>query len=183
MENNIFKTTMTNGLILGLIFSVNFLFTASRNVVLMLMTYLLMALIVVLLYRMTKKYRDVTSGGYIKYWKVFNFVVLTFFFSSIISSIFKIIYTQFIDTAYLSSLLEESLKMTESYRSVFERFNMPMDENYYEQLEKQFKPANYAIQGIWINVLTGAIIGLIFGGIFKKEKGLFDDTPSQPEIK
>ena len=182
MQANIFKSTMFNGLIMGALFSLNFFFTASKSVSLLLLSYLLIAIMIVLMHRMAKRYRDVEYGGYIKYWTVFNFVILTFFFASIISSIFKMIYTKFINPEYLTKLFEESMIQIEKNRSLFESLNLPLDDKYYEELERQMKPANYALQTIWMNIFAGGILGFIIAGIVKKKKGLFDEeTPVEKQ--
>ena len=76
-------------------------------------------------------------------------------------------------------LFEESMRQIEQNRSLFESLNLPLDDNYYEQLERQMRPVNYSLQTIWMNVFSGAILGLILGGIVKKNKGIFDEeTPT-----
>lgn len=180
MQADILKITMRNGLYMGLLFSVNFLFSASRTTVLMLLTYLVIAIIIWAAYKMAIHYRDHHNSGFISYWKVVYFVMLTFFFAGIISGLFKIIYTSFINPDFLPQLFEESVKQIEQNRALFERLKMPMDETYYEELERQFRPAQYSFQTIWINLLSGAILGLIMGGIVRKSRGLFDDE-TKPE--
>ena len=174
MQDNIFKSTMFNGLIMGVLFSVNFLFTSSKNLPLMLLSYLIIVLIIVLMYRMSKRYRDEECGGYIRYWRAFNYVVLTFFFAGIISTIFKIFYTKFINPEYLTILFEESMRQIEANRGLLERLNLPLDDNYYAELERQMRPVNYSIQTIWMNVLSGVFLGLILALFVKKKKGIFD---------
>ena len=115
MQDNIFKSTMTNGLIMGVLFFVNFLLSGSRILPLVFLSYLMIALIIVLMHRMAKRYRDVDCGGTIKYWKVFNYVVLTFLFAAIISSVFKIVYLQYINTEYLPALFEERGQMEQNH--------------------------------------------------------------------
>ncbi|MDD2284799.1 MAG: DUF4199 domain-containing protein [Paludibacter sp.] len=182
MQDNIFRSTMFNGLFMGILFAVNFLFSSSKNFTLLMLSYLIIALIIVVMYRMTKRYRDFECEGYIKYWRVFSYVVLTFFFAGIISSIFKIIYTKYINPEYLSSLFEESMRQIEQNRVLFERLNLPLDDNYFTELERQMRPVNYSIQTIWMNVLLGAILGLILGGFIKKQKSIFEeDTPIEKE--
>jgi hypothetical protein len=127
---------------------------------------------------MAVRYRDMENGGFISYWNVFNFTVLTFFFAAIISTIFKIIYTKYINTEYLTYVFQESLKQLELNRSLFEKLNIPVEDNYYEELEKQLKPVRFSIQTIWMNVFSGVIVGLILGGFVRKKKGLFDDEPA-----
>lgn len=169
---------MFNGLIMGVLFSLNFLCSTSKSVLPLILSYLLIITIIVVLYRMAVKYRDAENGGYISYWNVFNFTVLTFFFAAIISTIFKIIYTRYIDTEYLPNALQESLKQIELNKSLFEKLKVPMDENYYDELEKQFQPVRFSIQTIWMNVFSGVIVGFILGGFVRKNKGLFDEEPT-----
>lgn len=175
MQDNIFKSTMTNGLIMGVLFFVNFLLSGSRILPLVFLSYLMMALIIVLMHRMAKRYRDVDCGGTIKYWKVFNYVVLTFLFAAIISSVFKIVYLQYINTEYLPALFEESIRQMEQNHSLFEKFNLPLDEDYISAVEKTMRPVTYSLQTIWVNVFLGVILGLILGGMLKKEKSIFED--------
>jgi hypothetical protein len=179
MSPNIFKTTMMNGLVMGILFSLNFWCSTSKQIVPLLLSYALIVIIIVLIYRMAVRFRDVDNGGFISYWNVFNFTVLTFFYAAIISTVFKIIYTTYIDTEYLQMVLQESVKQMEQNRSLFEKLGVPMDDNYYEELEKQMKPVRFSLQTIWLNVFSAVIVGLILGGIVKKNKGLFDDEPAK----
>lgn len=179
MQTDIYKITMRNGLFMGLLFSVNFMFSASRNVTLMLLSYVLIALMIWGTYRMATQFREKESGGYISYWRAVYFVILIFFFSSIISAIFKIGYTTFIDKEYLSRLFEEGMRQIESNRALFESLNIPIDEDYVEQLEQQYRPVPFAFQTIWVNILGGTILGLILGGIIRRKKGLFDEDDDQ----
>lgn len=174
---------MFYGLIMGVMFSINFMLSASRNYIFALLSYAIIAAIIVLMYRMAKRYRDVECGGYIKYWSVFNLTVLTFFFAGIISTIFKIIYTKYIDTEYLTVMFNQGIQQIEQNQSLFRALKLPMDENYYEALEKQLQPTSFAIQTIWMNVFSGVILGFILGGFIKKQPGLFDDeNTTDPDV-
>ena len=175
MQTAIYKITMRNGLFMGLLFSVNFLFSSSRNVTLMLLTYVVMAFIIWGTYRMTRQFRDKEQGGYISYWRAVYYVILLFFFSSIISALVKIGYTSYINTEYLPQLFEEGIRQIENNRALFESLNIPIGEEYIDQLEQQYRPVPYAFQTIWVNILSGTILGLITGGIVRHKKGLFDD--------
>lgn len=182
MQTDIYKITMRNGLFMGILFSVNFMFTASRNMTLMLLSYVIIALIIWGTYRMASIYRDRESSGFISYWRAVYYIILVFFFSSIISAIFKIGYTTFINKEYLTQLFEEGMRQIESNRALFESLKLPIDEQYIDQLEQQYRPVPYAIQTIWVNILGGTLLGLILGGIVRRKKGLFDDNqPSQPQ--
>lgn len=178
MQANIFTITMRNGLLLGVLFSVNFLLGTSNNLALAMLTYLALALIIYLSYRTTKSYREHHLGGYMRFWQGFNFIVISFFFAGIISAIFKLIYTRYLNPDFLPALFEQSMKQMETNRALFESFNITMDEAYIDQVERQFKPTAYALQSIWINVFFGVILGLLLSGFVQKKKGLFDDDKS-----
>ncbi len=182
MQSDIYKITMRNGLFMGLLFSVNFLFSASRITALMLLTYVVIAIIIWAIYKMAIRFRDEHNEGYIGYWKVVSFVMLTFFFGGIISGLFKIIYTSYINPEFLPQLFEEGVRQMEQNRALLESLNMNMDQEYYEDLERQFRPAPYSFQTLWVNLLSGAILGLIIGGIVGKKRGLFDEEPGNSSI-
>ena len=72
--SNIFKITMHKGLIVGLIFTANFLMSASQNVILMLLTYPVIIGILYLTYRFTKTFRDEEHAGFISFSRIVGFV-------------------------------------------------------------------------------------------------------------
>jgi hypothetical protein len=182
MQTDIFKISMRNGLFMGILFSVNFIFSASRNMVLMLLTYLVVAIIIGYTYKSAISFRDNILGGYISYWKTVYFTILSFFFAGILSALFKIIYTTNINPEYLTLLFEEGVRQAEQNRAILERLNITMDEAYFNQLERQFRPVSYAFQTIWVNLMSGAFLGLIIGGIVRRKPGLFDDKqPTQED--
>ena len=167
MQPTIFKSTMSNGIIMGGLFSVNFLFSVSKSTFLGLLSYGIVALILVIMYRTANKYRDQECEGYITYGKALRFIVLTFFFGAIISSIVKFIYFQYINPEYLAYLTNETLKLMDS-------FNLLVSDDSVEQMEKMLKPASYSLQFIWFNTLMGLIVGLIMSIFVKKEKSIFE---------
>jgi len=90
-----------------------------------------------------------------------------------------VIYTTYINPDYLQMVLQESIKQMEQNRSLFEKLGVPMNDDYYEELEKQMKPVRFSLQTIWLNVFSGLVVGFIMGGIVKKQRGLFDDEPTK----
>ena len=131
---------------------------------------------------MAKRYRDVDCGGTIKYWKVFNYVVLTFLFAAIISSVFKIIYLQYINTEYLPALFEESMRQMEQNRSLFEKLNLPLDEDYISAVEKTMRlsPILFKPYG---SMYSWELYSVDLGGVLKKKSIFEDDSLSNIKIK
>jgi hypothetical protein len=180
MEQNIFKIAMSRGLVLGLLFTANFLLTAAGNPILVILTWVMMILILVATYKYTRSYRDQYHGGFIGYWSVVGFITLSFMFGGVVAAVFKLAYTQIIDTDYLNLLFEEAMIQVETNRALLERF-MPIDENYINQVEKQFSPAPFALQSIWMNLIWGVLTGLVMGIFIKKKRGLFDEEPARKD--
>ncbi|HOV84340.1 MAG TPA: DUF4199 domain-containing protein [Paludibacteraceae bacterium] len=167
MTSNIFKSSMIYGLFMGILFTANFFISLPQGIIFRFLSFLIIILIVYAMYRFSVKYRDNECGGYISYGKAFSFILLTFFFASIISSIFKFFYFQFINPDYLTNLLQESLKIIDSMQ-------LPVNEEFYDQMEKMMKPITYSLQSIWVDVFLGIILGLIMSAFIKKDKNIFE---------
>ena len=109
MQGNIFTSAMRGGLALGVLFSVNFLLSVPQNTITGLLTYAVMAVIVAATYRLAARFRDQECGGYIGYGKAFAFILASFFYAALISSLVKFIYFQFINPDYLGNLYNQSM--------------------------------------------------------------------------
>ena len=167
MQNNTIKSSMINGLIMGGLFTANFLITASKNSILGLVSLVITGFIVYMMYRMAIKFRDNECEGTITYGKSLSYIVLTFFFGTLIVAVVKFFYVQFIDKEFLDNLLQESFKVIES-------FKIPMDDEKYDQMEKMMSPLGFVAQTIWANLIYGTITGLILSFFIKKEKSIFE---------
>ncbi|MDR1585140.1 MAG: DUF4199 domain-containing protein [Prevotellaceae bacterium] len=167
MPPNIIKSAMSCGLILGLLFSVNFLLNVSGNAVLSLLGYAVTIIIVIATYKMAIRFRNSDCGGYISYGKSFSLILLMFFFGAIVSALTKYIYCQFINPEYLENLLEQSMK-------IFESMQFPLTDEIYDNMQTLLNPFSFTMQYIWVNVFLGAFTGVFMSFFIKKEKGLFD---------
>lgn len=168
MQRNITKSAMHSGLIMGGLFSINFLLSITKSTPLILLSYALAAIIVVTMYRLSIRHRDVDCEGDISYGKAFWYILLTFFYAAIISTVIKYIYFQFINTSYLETMFQESMKM-------MEKMKFPMDDMTIQQTEKIYKPASFSLIFIFTNVFMGSIVGLIMAAFVKKEKSIFEE--------
>jgi len=168
MQPSITKTAMFNGLIMGVIFSVNFLFSVSKITTLVLLTNMMAVFIVVGMYRMTIRFRDTECKGIITYWKAFSFILLTFFFAAIISSVVKYVYFQYINPGYLDEMFQETMKLLNSMK-------FPINDAMIDQTKSMLKPVSYTFVFIWTNVFMGLIVGLIMAAFVRKEKSVFEE--------
>lgn len=167
MQLQVLKAAMRSGLILGVLFSVNFLLSASQNSVLNFLTYFVVVAIVVVTYRLTIQFREGACLGYISYGRSFLFILMSFFYAALISSLVKFIYFQ-INPAYLSNLYNEMMLLVES-------LNLPVEQEMEEALSQVLRPASFAIQYIWANMLLGVFVALIMSAFTRKEKSIFEE--------
>lgn len=161
MQGNIFKSSMIYGLMMGILFSVNFIISIPQGNVFRIISFLITIVIVVVMYRYSVKFRDTECGGYITYGKSFSFIVLTFFFASIISAIVKFVYFQFINPEYLTNVLQQSIKVVES-------MNLPLDEEYYTQMEKNDEAFGIYFTKYLGKRIAGCFVGTCYVGICEK---------------
>jgi len=159
---------MQNGLIMGVIFSINFLLSASKITTLMLSTYFLAIGIVVILYKVSIRFRDVECQGVISYGKSFLYIILIFFYAALISTVVKYIYLRFINPEYLTTMFQETMKMLDSMK-------FPMSSAEIDQTENMFKPLDFSLIYIWSNVLIGTFVALIMAAFIKKNKSVFEE--------
>lgn len=167
MQNNILKSTMFTGLLLGLLFSFNFLISLTGKGIAGFISFLITIFIVYYTYRTVVKYRDTECEGSITYGKSLSYIILSFFFAALIGAAVKFFYVAFINKEYLDTLLQETFKVMDMMK-----FNVTEDA--YDQLEKMMSPVGFAFQSIWGNVILGLLLGLIMSIFIKKEKSIFE---------
>ena len=168
MQSNIAKSAMSYGLILGALFSVNFLLSVPNSSLLGLLSWLVTAAILVATYKMAIRYRDNNCEGFISYGKAFSLIVFMFFFAAIISAFVKFIYLQFINTYFLERQLEQVML-------VLETMSFPITDEIYKTMSAMLTPIFFTITSIFTNMFLSVFAGLIIAAFVKKEKGLFDD--------
>ena len=170
MQENIFRSAIKSGLVLGALFTLNFFLSIPQNTGL---TYTIVVGIVmfiamcVVMWKLSIKYRDNECEGIISYGKSLGFILLTFFYASLISAVVMFVYVQ-IDPDYLIRLGDDSLK-------TLERLGLPIDDNVYESIRNSNRPLRFTINSIFGNMILGLIVGLIIAVFVKKEKGVFEE--------
>ncbi len=158
---------MINGLILGTLFSVNFLMSASGLAFMSLLSLVLMVVIVFVMFKLVVKFRDTESDAVISYRVSFSYILLSFFFASLISSAVKFVFFKYIQPDYLEQAMEQSYQLLETMK-------MPNMDEALEQMDEMMKPANMALQFIWLNTFMGVVVALVMSAFVKKEKSIFE---------
>jgi len=165
MQSTIFKSAMNNGLLLGLLFSLNSFFAFSRYGNLTLVSDIVFILIIVTTYHTTKKYRDKYCNGTISFAKSHNFIVYSFFFGSLISTITKYIYFKYIDTSFLSDVIYN--QSIQNFKTIGKTLTEEEIELFKAFMNNTF---SFCIQFIWINLFFGTILGLILSFFIKRKE-------------
>lgn len=167
MNENNKKTAMINGLIIGGLMSLKFLLGTSTVGFIGFLALIISVGILVLLYRFAVSFRDKENGGTITYKQSFRFLFHVYFYGSIILSLIVLLYTTFINQAYLEDMSNEMLKM-------YDKINFPIDDNVISLMETMYKPAPFALLNLLSGAIGGAFWALIFAAFIKKEKSIFE---------
>ena len=168
MQPNLIKSAFYNFHILGLLLSVKFILSAQKFEIFASFAMILSIFIIFFLYRMTVHYRDMECKGKISFGQAFSYMFLIYVFGSIVSAIVMMIYTTFIDTHFLASLLDVTLKM-------YDTLKIPMDDKTYKLIEAIYNPATYSILNVFFSMIGAAFWAVILAGFIKKEKSIFEE--------
>jgi len=171
-ENTYLKSTMTYGLVTGLVLIVYTLLLYStnnlidQNFFLGIINYLILIGGIVI---GTRSYRDQFLEGYISYSKALGYGVVISVFTGIIVGIFTYLLYAVIDPG----LLEQSMKIFEE-----EMLNQGMSpdqvETFTEMQRKIRSPFMMLISSVLSYALLGFIFSLITSAFLKKDKPIFD---------
>jgi hypothetical protein len=170
---NVWKSNLTNGLILGLIgivytLVIYFLDLTVNKV----QGYVFLLILVVALYFLVKSYRDNYLYGYMTYGQAVGAGVVIFLYYSIIIAIFTYILYAIIDPG----LIDKQLAAAEELMAKRGLPQEAMDAGLKVQ-EKMMKPGIMAPVSIIGNMLYGVIMSLIVAIFAKKEGNPLIDTP------
>jgi hypothetical protein len=168
MQSNIARSATLNGLFIGLLLSLKFIFSVTKSNLLAFLSFGISIYIVFALYNLTVRIREKEFEGLIKYRQSFHYILQIYFYGSVISSLIMLIYTKFIDASYLENMLNAQLKL-------YDTFKIHMDDQTYNLLEKFYKPATFALGNIVGSLIIGTFWGLILGAFIKKEKSIFEE--------
>ena len=169
MQQNITKSAMLNGLIIGCFLSIKFILSAQKGSFLPLMAFAISISIIFILYNTAIRFRDTICEGVIEYRQAYTYIFKIYVYGSIISSLTMLIYTRFFDTSFLDLLLNQNLKFYES-------FHLKMDNSSVEVLSTIYRPAPFALLNLIGSVIVGGFWGLILANFVKKEKSIFDEN-------
>jgi len=172
-ENTFLKSTMTLGLITGLILIIyTLLLYATGNMLkpsffLSTLNYLILIVGIVI---GTRNYRDQSLGGYISYGKALGYGVVLCVFTGIVFGIFNYLLYEVIDPG----LMEESMKVIQE-----EMLNQGLPADQVEamsDMQSRFRtPFMMMIGSVFTYAFLGLIFSLVTSAFLKKEEPMFNE--------
>ncbi|MBR1809246.1 MAG: DUF4199 domain-containing protein [Paludibacteraceae bacterium] len=160
---NPLPNAMKNGFTLGLLFSANFLLSVAQSAIVQLLTYLIIAFILVFTLRCARNFRDNESGGQISFYRCFSYIFLLFFFAALISAAVKLVYLNYINTDYLPRLVEATKK-------TMEQLKIEVPANSEDFFSIILHPSQFIMQTVMADTMLGAMLGLLYAPFLKKTK-------------
>ncbi len=162
---SVWKSNLTNGLILGLIgivyFLIMYFFDLTLNQV---QGYVFLVITIVVLFFLIKSYRDNYLHGQMTYGQAVGAGMVIFLYYSIISAVFIYILYAVIDPGLIDKQLAMAEEMMQKRGLPQEAMDAAMNVQ-----QKMVKPGIIAPLSVLQNMLYGLIMSLIIGIFVKKE--------------
>ncbi len=132
--------------------------------------------IIVLIYKGIKDFRDQLSEGFISYGKALSVGMMLVFFYSLLYGLLTFISSSLLFPEIVEVHKTEVMTGMEKLRTMLSEEQF---ESMYDKMEKaleEFTLSNIIIGDFWNKIIGGLIISLIVAGILKKSKPLFEET-------
>ena len=178
MGNNLYKTTMTWGLVLGVAWVLVGFASYSMGMIEqpVWLSLLLLLVIAAIVFIGQRKHRDDDLDGYITYGRAFGAGMLVILFGAIIYGFYIIMLVKVIDPTYIDKMLDITAAKL---------YEMGYDDDLVEQSlavsARMMSPLYLLISTLFSAAFQGVIISLITSAFVKRTKPMFsnDDADSQ----
>lgn len=171
-NNSIYKTTMTWGLVLGIVMVLFSLVPYLMNIYQTpsWVGWLMYAVMVLGIAYGQIRHRDDDLGGYITYSRSFGAGMLIMLFASIVYAFYFILLTTVIDTEYMAKVMNAATELLYESGMPEEQVDMAM-----EMSGKLMTPSFMLISSVFSYAFFGAIFSLITSIFVKKEQPMFPE--------
>lgn len=181
-KNSLFISALKSGLIIGVVSIVVFviMYVADIKPIGMMMPFVIMlvglAINIAILVILFKKYRT-EIGGFISFRNAFLYCFIALVTASVISTVFTLLFIQFIEPEYYKNIMEAQKTYMENYLS-----GKVSEEQMAQTLDKldaqtsEMGSMKSTLIGLLSSVVVGGIIALIVGAIMKKNPDVFDNA-------
>lgn len=166
MISKIIASTMRNGLIFGVVLAAIFLLSTTSNNLSVILGNVLFIYSVVMVYRLTIRFREVENDGVLKYHHSLAYIATLYLYASIVSGIVVLIYTKFIHPEFLALMMNkpENVQLIEELANAAHVSKNSLRLS----LEVLMTPMSYTLQYMWGYTFMGIFIGAIFSFFTKK---------------
>lgn len=172
MKPEALKHAMYFGLLLGVIFSVNFFLSTLTGVLFTSLQWVVTLSIPYIVYRLTVDCRNRVCGGAVSYGVALWYGIQLFFYAALISAVFKFIYFKFLNPEFLPNMLGETMRLLDELKISSDTFDEA-------QMRELMTPLYMSMQYIWLDVFLGLLVSLVTAIFAKKDKSLFDTNTLQ----
>jgi predicted neutral ceramidase superfamily lipid hydrolase len=115
-----------------------------------------------------KKHRDENLGGYISFGTAFTTAFLTALIIGALSSVFQVVYINYIDPSFIESMLEYTREMMENMGLSDEQLEEAM-----ERSREGYKPGRFILSALFGSSFFGLITALIVAAVLNKKEPMF----------
>ncbi len=172
MRPTALRHAMYFGLMLGLLFCINFFLSTRSSAFCSVASWTLMVLIPYIAYRLTLDCRERVCGGRMSYGEAFLYGMQLFFYAALVGAAFRLLYFKYFDPDFLPRTIDESL-------CLMEQLNMPLGEVETSNLKQMMSPVNMSLNYIWLDVLVGTLVSLVVAAFARKKGSADSDSQIQ----
>ncbi len=124
--------------------------------------------ILVMLSRFARHYRDTECKGKITYMQALSYILILFFFASLVAGVLRYFYLAFINTTYLTDSLNQALLL-------FEQMQMDMPDDLIGEMKELMTPIHFTVQFIMFDCMVGLFLGLLYAFFIRKDNEIIDN--------
>lgn len=117
-----------------------------------------------------KKHRDENLGGYISFGQALTTAFLTALVMGAISSVFQVIYINYIDPSFIESMLGYTEEMMENMGMTGEQLEEAM-----EQSRKGYEPGRFMLSALFGSAFLGLLVSLVVAAVLNKKEPMFQE--------
>ncbi len=172
MRPTALRHAMYFGLMLGLLFCINFFLSTRSSAFCSVASWTLMVLIPYIAYRLTLDCRERVCGARMSYGEAFLYGMQLFFYAALVGAAFRLLYFKYFDPDFLPRTIDESLRL-------MEQLNMPLGEVETSNLKQMMSPVNMSLNYIWLDVLVGTLVSLVVAAFARKKRSADSDSQIQ----
>ncbi len=164
---NPFRHAMKYGLVMGVAIILLFVCMTIPHALTTILTPILIGVIVWLTYRFAVHFRETESNGQITYSQAFSYILILFFFASLVTAVLRYGYLEFINTSYLTDTFNQAMFL-------YEQMQIDIPTEMVDEMHHIMVPTRFTMQFIMVDCMSGLFLALIVAIFVRKSKKVGD---------